>query len=104
MRRMVEKSSTIRNFMSVGGVLMGVLVGAVNSAWGVYREIGAEIEGGASMAGGAAASGAAGSPAAAGFPEKRAPAAPVLHMNLLCRLARRHAGPRVENARRPPPL
>src|SRR5436305_1772647 len=50
MRRMVEKSSTIRNFMSVGGVLMGVLVGAVNSAWGVYREIGADTEGGASTA------------------------------------------------------
>src|SRR5437763_6469553 len=87
MRRMVEKSSTIRNFMSVGGVLMGVLVGAVNSAWGVYREIGAEIEGGASTAAAAAASGAAGSSVSTGLPKKRSSASRFITMMLMRRLA-----------------
>src|SRR5918912_319130 len=46
MRRMVEKSSTIRNFMSVGVLIRSVLaLGSSGSALWPYRVIGAEIEG-----------------------------------------------------------
>src|SRR5258705_11259537 len=87
MRRMVEKSSTIKNFMSVG-VLMAILVAfglrGVRPQ-GAYRAMAGEVEGSAAVVCALVGSGSDKSTASVGRPKKRSSASWFITMMLMRR-------------------